>query len=304
MKHKGKDLLGRLPSPLAGLALGTSGLGGALELTFPTGFWIPAVLMLAVPMVCLVLAKLALFPDIRRSEASHPVLGAMPVACSMVLMTCAQAIRPMLPVLSHGIWLCGLFLAVAGCITYFLLQYRAGKKEDLIPSCFLALGGLLVSEMTVPFTCLEHLTHFLMVCGDLAFFALLPFVFGRVVRGAPLPPAVLPVLAIFAAPANLVIVSWLSAHPAVPAWGWPVVILALALNAWIYALLPKLMRVSFTPALAALTFPMSITATASLKLAAAWPLFRPVGCAETVVAAAVVLFVLARYGVYFLGCKH
>ncbi len=300
MHHKGKNRIGSLPSPLAGLALGTSGLGTALELAFPTGFWIPAVFLLAVPMVCLVLAKLVSFPDIRRSEASHPVLGAMPVACSMVLMSFAQVLRPLLPVLSHGIWFSGLFLAVAGCLSYFLHRYRAGRREDLLPSCFLALGGLLVSEMTVPFSWLEHLTHFLMVCGDLAFFVLLPFVFIRAVRGAPLPPAVLPVLAIFAAPANLVIVSWLSAHPSVPAWGWPVIVLALLLNVWIYAWLPRLMAVPFTPALAALTFPMSITATAALKLSVSYPFLRAVAFAETGAAVAVVLFVLARYGLFFL----
>lgn len=299
-----RETLRQIPSPLAGLSLGISGLGTALEHAFPTGYWLPAATALALPLTLLVLLKLALCPDVLKKEMRHPVLGSLPVAVSMVLMFSSVVIRPLAPAISLVMWFTGMCIAVIGMAVFYFFQMAARKKENLLPSYFLALGGLLVVAMTVPRPEWAGLANGLMIFGDAVFFAVFTPVLWRAVRGAPLPPALMPVTAIFAAPCNLLIASWIAVYGTAPTGIWLVFCLGTMLNIWMYVLLPSFVRLPFSPAQGSLTFPMTITATAAFKLSAFWPALKVIAYGELCVAAAVVACVCVRYILYFAALRR
>lgn len=277
------------------------GLGVALEHAVPCGYWLPAVCVAAVPLLVAASARLLCCPDILYQEIRHPVLGSMPVAGSMALMLFSVVFRSALPPVAAVLWCAGMLISLAAPVVFFFFQLKERKKENLLPSWFLSLGGLLIGAMTVPYPSWERPAVGIMTVGSLLMLCLFPPVLWRILISPPLPAPLKPVCAIAAAPINLMIVSWLTTHPDFPVWGWLFVAAAVGLNLWIYAMLPSLLRLPFSPAQAALTFPMAVTATAMFKLSAHFPVLKAVAAAELCIAVLVIAHVCWRFAVYGLS---
>ncbi len=294
-----RDALRKVPSPLLGLSLGITGLGVAFEHALPFGVWLPASCAVSVPLLLIVAAKLALHPDILRQELRHPALGSLPVAASMVLMLFSGVIRMNVPRLGVAIWCIGVLISSVAFLAFCFFQIKNRKKENMLPSYFLSLGGMFVATMTVPRPEWKEATDMLMIFGGIVFFCILPFVVWRILFLSPLPAQMKPVVCIFAAPANMLIAAWLTTYSSIPGWGWPFIVIAVALNIYVYCILPGLMRLPFSPAQASLTFPMAITATAMFKLSAHYPALKIIAVCELVIASFVVACVCVRYTAYF-----
>ncbi len=287
----------QIPSPLLGLALGILGLCNALELMMPLhNMLFYSGCVIASVLVTMVTAKFLRHPRILWQELHHPILGAVPAAGCMVVLQLAQALHPLCPAGAEAVWLINIPISIALPCLFYSCRWRDPVMDERLPSWFLILGGLLLSAPTVPRPEWAFFANLLMYVGDAIFFAVLPAVLHRIIsRPQTIDNAVRPVVAIVAAPVSLVIVTWLNSGHAWPMWGWPIYVLAASLTLWVYTMLPRLLRLPFSPAKASLTFPMAISAIATHKLAAFAPALRVLAIFETLVATAVILFVCYEF---------
>lgn len=302
--HKdGTMRMDHIPSPLLGLGLGIIGLCVALEHAFAlhgVAFYVGCVI--ATPLFVLVSCKFALRPRILAQELGHPVLGAIPGAGCMVVLQLSQALAPLWQWGAEMLWLLTVPVSIALPCLFYWCRWRKPDIDERLPSWFLILGGMLMCAPTVPRPEYAGLANAMLYVGDIIFFAVLPPVFSRAIRRPQtITDAVRPVLAIFAAPVSLVIVTWLNSGHGWGWWGWPVYALALALTLWVYTMLPRLLRMPFSPAKASLTFPMAISATASHKMAAFAPALKPLAMVETAVAVFVVGVVCWQFARAYCG---
>ena len=307
MTEPGATKLERVPSPLLGLALGILGLCGALEhalslhgMAFYTGC------IVAAPLLVLVSCKFILHPRILRQELEHPVLGAIPAAGCMVVLQLSQALGKYWQWGAEMLWLLTIPVSLALPCLFYWHRWQKPVKDDRLPSWFLILGGLLMCAPTAPRPEYAAFANALMYAGDAIFFAVLfPVLHRAITSPQTITDAMRPVIAIFAAPVSLVIVTWLNSGHGWWWWAWPIYALAVVLTLWVYTMLPRMLRLPFSPAKASLTFPVAISATATHKLAAFAPVLAPLALVETLVAILVVGVVCWQFArAYSPRCRN
>jgi exfoliative toxin A/B len=227
----------------------------------------------------------------------------------MALMLLCAYVKPYLGAAATVIWYAALAVHILIMVLFAVRFVVKLKIQAVFPSWFVTGVGVTVASVTCPAFGARILGQVLFFVGAALYAALIPLVIYRLVKLSPLPEPARPTIAIFAAPASLLTVAYLAAFENPPAW--PVYILlvfAAASYVFVTVNMAFMLKLKFSPAYAAFTFPYVISAIAfkqgnAVLAANGITAFSFVPAAAEWIAAAAVVYVIIRYAVFFAGNK-
>lgn len=307
MLHRLQTRLGRLPTPLAGLALAIASLGWCLEnILTADGLAKQAGALIAALLLAPLTLKFVRFPRLLWQDLSHPVVGSVVPTLAMGWMVVSHALGSLLPAGGVALWLLAITLHVLFLCSFIFHRLRDFNPQQLVPGWFVPPVGLIVADVAVPGHDWLPLASLILDFGLICYAIMLPLMLCRLIFGQTVPAAAQPTIAILAAPASLSLAGYLtvSQSPSILLVGLLAGI-ALLMTVLIYVSFFQLLRLPFNPGYAAFTFPMVIGATALFKLAhqcALWGLdgaelgwILALARVELLVASVVVAYVALRY---------
>lgn len=300
------------PIPTAGLALGLAALGNLLQTSIPQplgGIVHAACGIVAALLVALLVVRVVRYSGAVLEDFRNPIFASVSGTFFMALMQLATYLEPFAHAPAFVLWAVSV-AAHAVLICWFTAVFIASfRLDDVYPTYFICYVGIVVGAVTASSFGMESVGRGLFVFGFACYLALLAIVTLRYAKLGVAEPA-RPLFCIYAAPMSLSLAGYLTVFP-VPnaAFALVLAVLAQLLFAAVLVRLPSLLRLRFYPSYAAMTFPFVITATALGKVlsllradgVAVPPAFDWLLAAETAFAAAMVLYVLVRYLMYFAG---
>ena len=305
-----KKFLASVPLPICGVMLGLAALGNLLQAVF-TNVLGSAAAGDALRYVCgaaasviwivVVLKVIVCFDGVKKAMAD-PVVASVSGTFPMATMLLAAYAKPFIGGAAQIIWFAAIALHAALIVWFtcrFILHFDLQK---VFASYYIVYVGIAVAAVSAP--AFEQLA----VGAATFWFGIVTFVILLVVvtmRYAkhPVKEPAKPLFCIYAAPASLCLAGYIqSVTPKSAA----VVITLLTVSSAIYLVvlcrLPSLLKLKFYPSYAAFTFPFAITAIAAMQSMACLknrerpqPWLKYVVLVETVVAAVLVVYALARY---------
>ncbi|WP_199883032.1 TDT family transporter [Pseudoalteromonas sp. T1lg75] len=304
---KQESRLTKVPTPLAGLALGIASLGWCWEnIAGMNGVAQATGALIATALLLLVLAKFITHPRTLVEDLRHPITGSVVPTFAMATMVVSSALNVITPLLAKGLWLLAILLH-SGFFALFVYHRLADfKLQHMAPSWFIPPIGIIVADVTFPGEALRPLAESLLIFGIAMYALMLPLMLYRLLFVDQLPDNARPTLAVLAAPASLSLAGYLTLvqNPS------PLVIgilltLAVLMTSVVYLAFFRLLRLPFSPGYAAFTFPLVIGATALFKLADwmtinGWQVreinwVTSVAQLELIVATLIVTYVCGRY---------
>lgn len=301
-----------VPTPLAGLALGIASLGMGLENSLPLHS-IGQVLgaLLSMTLVLLLLGKFVLHSALLRQELRHPVLGSILPTLAMALMLQSKSLGIISPRAGEILWVSAVLLHLGLLFAFVIIRARAFSLHQMVPSWFVPFVGICVAAMTVPAPRYYTVAYALMVFGMINYAVLLPVMSYRLIFSKEIDDPFKPTIAIMAAPASLSLVAYLSLEQNPSLLLCSLLLgIAVLMTSIIYLAFFKLLRMPFTPGMAACTFPMAVGATALYKVSerlAAYPAaleysmqLKVLAVLEMVIATVVVAYVCCRYALFYI----
>ena len=306
------DCLCAIPTPMGGLALGIASLGWCWENFMPAGglFQLVGAGIASVLLLSLLL-KFIHAPKLLRQDLAHPVVGSVVPTMAMALMVVSKAISLFSLPLALTVWLSAIALHLVFLASFVWHRARDFSLHHMVPSWFVPPVGIIVAAVSFPGGSLLWLAQALIAFGLGCYLLMLPVMIYRLVFASEVPDQAKPTLAILAAPASLGLAGYLTVvhQPSFLLVGLLAGI-AVLMTSVIYLFFLRLLRLPFSPAYAAFTFPLVIGATALYKLAVqlgAWGLgteyvaqVHALADFELLVAALVVGFVSWKYLRHYL----
>lgn len=260
----------KVPTPLAGLALGISSLGLLWKNVY--GFGGEPAAIVAGGLLSLLIAKYVLNPTLILSDLKHPILGSVFPTFCMALMVVSVSVSQYVEAVGLSIWLFAIVLHFTLFIIFGYFQSKNFNMKNVLPSWYIPPIGIVVSCVTfqhhlTSYEAFEPLAVFLLYCG-FAFYAIsLPLVLYRWLFLGEIPMLAKPTLGVLAAPASLTLAGYLSIERSINVdfmlW---YVLLAIGMTLTLCFLLVKLLKLPFNPGMSAYTFPLVISATATTLL--------------------------------------
>lgn len=302
-----KRLIEKTPIPAAGLALGVAALGNLLQ---PGGGAVHAACgLVAAVLIGMLAVKSVCFSGVMLEDFRNPIFASVSGTFFMALMQLATYLAPYAYVPALALWIAAI-VAHAVLICWFTAVFIASfDLANVYPTYFICYVGIVVGAVTSPAFGMQHIGRALFVFGFACYVALFVVVSLRYAKHEVAEPA-RPLFCIYAAPMSLSLTGYLTVydHPDI-VFSLVLALLAQVLFVVVLAYLPRFLRLRFYPSYAAMTFPFVITAVALGKelaalRAAGWAvpsIFDALVAAETVFAAAMVVYVLVRYAMYFVG---
>ena len=260
-----KDYFKHLPVALTGLALGISGVSGAVAVILNLkalyiGNFISLILLLPI------IIKNILHFDIFKDELKHPTLGSFIPTLDMALMNFSTVLYEFSPILGKGLWLVCILLHLAFGVSFIYHRFQSWNIEHMIPSWFVPPIGIVVSTVNSTGMEMPRLAKGIFFIGFLFYITMLPVMLYRIIFIEKIDDTRLPTFAIMAAPPNLCLVGYLVAfktpNPAMVGFLFP---LGIFMTFLLYISIVKIITLKFTPMYASFTFPLAIGATAILK---------------------------------------
>ena len=179
----------------------------------------------------------------------------------------------------------------------------------MVPSWFVPPIGIVVACISVPTQSLLPIAHLILKFGLIAYAIMLPLMLYRLCFKDSIEDDRKPTLAILAAPASLTLTGYLSISSNPNTLVLLILFsIALVMTISVYLMLSHLLRIGFSPAYSAFTFPLAISATASYKMSV-WSqtsnlfenystLFFLIGLIEGVIATFIIIYVAQHYTRY------
>lgn len=267
--------LKHLPISLFAMVMGLSGL--ALSAWMLTGMnvlppVVPHLALLAAALVFLgvgglYLCKLIRHPDAVRAEWSNPVRIAFFPAISVGLVLVATAMHRMGIPLAEPVWMAGAaaHLVLAVGVFSAWIGHRPFQVVHLNPVWFIpSVGTAAVPLAGFPMGYVEISWLFLAV-GLTFWLVLLTLVFNRLVFHDPLPEKLAPTLVIMIAPPAVSFLAWTTMAGGLDAFGRILFYLAILFTLLVLPQLPRLMRLPFSLAWWAYSFPVAALSVASMS---------------------------------------
>lgn len=259
-----------VPTPMGGLALGIASLGWCWENFMPAGgmFQLAGAAIASILLLSLLL-KFIHAPQLLRQDLAHPVVGSVVPTMAMALMIVSKATSLFSLPLAQTVWLLAIGLHLAFLVTFVWHRAHDFRLHHMVPSWFVPPVGIIVAAVSFPGGALLWLAQTLLMFGLVCYLVMLPLMIYRLVFASEVPDQVKPTLAILAAPASLALAGYLTVvqQPS-PLLVGLLAGIAVLMTSVIYLFFLRLLRLPFSPAYAAFTFPMVIGATALYKLSA------------------------------------
>ncbi|EGU52071.1 hypothetical protein VINI7043_18616 [Vibrio nigripulchritudo ATCC 27043] len=258
------------PTPMAGLALGIASLGWSWENVAPldgmgqiTGAVIAGVLLIVLTI------KFMAHGHLLKQDMAHPVVGSVLPTFAMALMVISHSFGQWNRGFGDAVWMMAVLIHVSFLVSFVYHRSSDFQLSHMVPSWFVPPVGLIVADVSFSGTPeLAYIADGILNFGLVTYAILLPTMIYRLVFCESVPDAAKPTIAIMAAPASLSLAGYLTVtqdpSPVLVALLFGIAIL---MTVVIYAAFFHLLRLPFSPAYAAFTFPMVIGATALFKMA-------------------------------------
>ncbi|MBS3797647.1 TDT family transporter [Pseudoalteromonas sp. BDTF-M6] len=266
---KQESRLTKVPTPLAGLALGIASLGWCWEnIAGMNGVAQATGALIATALLLLVLAKFITHPRTLVEDLRHPITGSVVPTFAMATMVVSSALSVITPLLAKGLWLLAILLHSGFFALFVYHRLSDFHLEHMVPSWFIPPIGIIVADVTFPGGTLRPIAEALLIFGMAMYALMLPLMLYRLLFNEQVADTAKPTLAVLAAPASLSLAGYLSlVHSPSPLVIGVLLTLAVLMTSVVYLAFFKLLRLPFSPGYAAFTFPLVIGATALFKVA-------------------------------------
>ena len=315
MRAKIGNVLATMPTALTGLALAILSLGWCWEWAVDfQGMGQLSGGIIAFLLLSVIVLKFLFNPMLLKQEFSHYMIGSMVPTFTMATMIIANNINSYSHHFAVVLWVGSILFHLLFMVIFIYYRIRDFKFEQLLPSWFIPPIGIAAAAISIPVGSLSlELIGFAklsLIFGAVAYAILLPILLYRIMFGSELADYEKPTLVIFATPASLILAGYLTIYDQ-PNYLVVIILtmLALCMTLYIYVIFNKLLRLPFSPAYAAFTFPLVVGATAMFKLSqylldngdSEWlaECVRSIAYAELVVASLMVGYVCLRYLLHF-----
>ncbi len=295
-----KELIRKVPIPMAGLMLALAALGNLVESygqVYRNIFG-----SLSAILLVLLLLKMILYWDRVKEDLKNPVVASVFPTLTMGIMLLSTYVKAFFPNFAYIMWFIGVIGHIILVIKFTINFVVEFNMEKVFPSWFIVYAGIAVGSVTSPVFEMQSLGKIFFWFAIILYFLLLPKVIKRV-RTIPIGEPALATLAIFAAPVALCLAGYMNSYENKNII-IVVVLLVISQFSYVFALLqlPNLIKLKFYPSFSGFTFPLVISAI-SLKLTNIFlinsgriiPIISYIVKFEEIVAVLVVLFVLFKY---------
>ncbi len=253
-----KGFFEKYPLPIVGLMLGLAAAGNLVQ---SYGEVYHSLFGLMSALVCvLVLAKMAVYPREIGKSLQNPVVASVFPALSMGIMVLSTYLKPYQPSLAFAMWIIGFLLHVILILWFTRRFVFSFKIKQVFPSWFIVYVGIVVASVTGPAYKLAIVGQGAFWFGLVTYLVLLPIVIYRVVKVQEMAEQTLPTLAIFAAPASLLLAGYMNSFMVKNmALVWFLIVSSMVMYVAVMIMMFKLLRIDFYPSYSGFTFPLLIS---------------------------------------------
>lgn len=259
------NIIKNLPTPIAGLALGSAALGNLLQ---PYSSSLQLLFnLLSLIIIVLLTIKFVLEFDKLKKEMENPVVATVLATYPMTIMLLASFSKKYIGLLSMPVWIIGIFLdfcVVCYAIYNFIIKERHINK--IYPTWFITFVGPAVVTVTAINYNLETLGLIYFYFSYINYLVLLPFVLYRVYKYKHYKDGDYPTITVFSAPGGLLLASYMIGITQKSNVILAILIpLTILLFIFVLIQLPYLLKRKFYPSFSAFTFPLVICAISFQK---------------------------------------
>ena len=291
-------MIEKIPIPICGLILAFLSLGNLLNDTHPLLKVICGII--GIVLLILILSKLLLYPKKIKEDFKNPIIASNSGTFSMSLMILSTYISPFMPSIAYGIWILGVALHIL-LIVYFTHHFiiRNFNISTVYPSYWIVFVGITMGAITAHAHNLDEIGFIFFLVGFIGMIFTFPLVIYRYINYKDIPNANKPLICIFTAVLSILIVGYLNSYNDISI-EFLMIMYIFACIFYIFALtkLIEYRNLEFYPSFAAFTFPFVISGLATKGvISKIGPniILNSVLSIETVIATAIVLYVLIRY---------
>ena len=259
------NIIKNLPTPIAGLALGSAALGNLLQ---PYSSSLQLLFnLLSLIIIVLLTIKFVLGFDKLKKEMENPVVATVMATYPMSIMLLTSFSKKYIGLLSMPVWIIGIFLdfcVVCYAIYNFIIKERHISK--IYPTWFITFVGPAVVTVTAINYNLEMLGLIYFYFSYINYLLLLPFVLYRVYKYKHYKDGDYPTITVFSAPGGLLLASYMIGVTQKSNIILAILIpLTILLFIFVLFQLPYLLKRKFYPSFSAFTFPLVICAISFQK---------------------------------------
>lgn len=291
-------MIEKIPIPICGLILAFLSLGNLLNDTHP--LLKVACGIIGIALLILILSKLVLYPEKIKDDFKNPIIASNSGTFSMSLMILSTYISPFMPSLAYGIWILGVALHIL-LIIYFTYHFiiRNFNISTVYPSYWIVFVGITMGAITAHAHNLDEIGFIFFLAGFIGMIFTFPLVIYRYINYKDIPNANKPLICIFTAVLSILIVGYLNSYNDISI-EFLIIMYIFACIFYIFALIKLIeyRNLDFYPSFAAFTFPFVISGLATkgvISKIGSNIILNSVLSIETVIATAIVLYVLIRY---------
>ena len=291
-------MIEKIPIPICGLILAFLSLGNLLNDTHPLLKVICGII--GIVLLILILSKLVLYPKKIKEDFKNPIIASNSGTFSMSLMILSTYISPFMPSIAYGIWILGVALHIL-LIVYFTYHFiiRNFNISTVYPSYWIVFVGITMGAITAHAHNLDEIVFIFFLVGFIGMIFTFPLVIYRYINYKDIPNANKPLICIFTAVLSILIVGYLNSYNDISI-EFLMIMYIFACIFYIFALtkLIEYRNLDFYPSFAAFTFPFVISGLATkgvISKIGSNIILNSVLSIETVIATAIVLYVLIRY---------
>ena len=291
-------MIEKIPIPICGLILAFLSLGNLLNDTHT--LLKVACGIIGIALLILILSKLVLYPKKIKEDFKNPIIASNSGTFSMSLMILSTYISPFMPSIAYGIWILGVALHIL-LIVYFTHHFiiRNFNISTVYPSYWIVFVGITMGAITAHAHNLDEIGFIFFLVGFIGMIFTFPLVIYRYINYKDIPNANKPLICIFTAVLSILIVGYLNSYNDTSI-EFLMIMYIFACIFYIFALtkLIEYRNLDFYPSFAAFTFPFVISGLATkgvISKIGSSIILNSVLSIETVIATAIVLYVLIRY---------
>ena len=291
-------MIEKIPIPICGLILAFLSLGNLLNDTHPLLKVICGII--GIVLLILILSKLVLYPKKIKEDFKNPIIASNSGTFSMSLMILSTYTSPFMPSIAYGIWILGVALHIL-LIVYFTHHFiiRNFNISTVYPSYWIVFVGITMGAITAHAHNLDEIGFIFFLVGFIGMIFTFPLVIYRYINYKDIPNANKPLICIFTAVLSILIVGYLNSYNDISI-EFLMIMYIFACIFYIFALtkLIEYRNLDFYPSFAAFTFPFVISGLATkgvISKIGSSIILNSVLSIETVIATAIVLYVLIRY---------
>lgn len=256
-----KNIIKNTPLPISGLALSFAALG---NLFMPYSTMLRNSLgCIATLLLLLIIIKLTFYPkSLIKAFRTPPVAGVL-ATLPMTITILSTYIKQLNPTLGIACWWLGV-LAHFAFIIYFSKNYIIHFKiTQVFPAWFVMFIGIVTASVAAPTHGLNTHGQFIFWIGSIFYVALLPVILYRVIIIKQIPLPARPTIAIFAAPASLLLAGYQASFENLNILLLTILAgFSIAMYLTVLFYLPYLFKAPFSASYSAFTFPLVISAIA------------------------------------------